>query len=356
MYSRGLIASNLVLYSIVHALVDASCAVLVLGGLASLSIDAGTLTTMVILYNVLAFGLQSPLGYLVDRLRIPIVSASAGCLFVTAALFAYSVPLVAVCLAGVGNALFHVGGGVISLNLAPGKASLPGIYVAPGAFGLTVGILLGSRGYFNPWVFSLALVCAAVLIMQVKPPVINYNTDSKAGHKYVGLIILLLSISICIRSLVGLVLNFPWKSNIYLLFVLTAAIVLGKALGGILGDKFGWMRIATAGLIISAPMLAFGAKNPLIAIVGILLFNMTMPVTLVAIVNVLPGRAGFAFGLTTLALIIGAMPTYTSMKGVLAGSWIILAIVIISAGLLFIGLKLYNSSGISNLVKKDVTM
>jgi len=50
------------------------------------------------------------------------------------------------------------------------------------------------------------------------------------------------------------------------------------------------------------------------------------------------------------------MPTYTSMKGVLAGSWIILAIVIISAGLLFIGLKLYNSSGISNLVKKDVTM
>lgn len=356
MYSRGLIASNLVLYSIVHALVDAACAMMVMGGLTRFPIDPGTLTIMAILYNVLAFGLQSPFGHMVDRLKVPTVSASAGCLFVAVSLFTVRNPLLAVCFAGIGNALFHVGGGVISLNLEPGKAAFPGIYVAPGAFGLTIGILLGSRGYFNPWIFSLALLGAAVIIMLVKPPVINYEGDSKTVSGYVGLIILLLSISICIRSLIGLVLVFPWKVNIYLTLVFTAAVVLGKALGGILGDKFGWMRIATAGLIISAPMLAFGTKNVFISIIGILFFNMTMPVTLTAIVNVLPGRAGFAFGLTTLALVMGALPTYTSMKGMFTGSWTILGIIIASAGLLFAGLKIYNRSGTSSMVEEDLTL
>jgi hypothetical protein len=45
-------------------------------------------------------------------------------------------------------------------------------------------------------------------------------------------------------------------------------------------------------------------------IFGIFLFNMTMPITLVVISNTFQGRQGFAFGLTTLALIIGALPYY----------------------------------------------
>ncbi|MDR2411729.1 MAG: hypothetical protein LBD88_04100 [Candidatus Peribacteria bacterium] len=41
---------------------------------------------------------------------------------------------------------------------------------------------------------------------------------------------------------------------------------------------------------------------------------MMMPITLVIISNTLRGRQGFAFGLTTLALIIGALPYYARME------------------------------------------
>jgi FSR family fosmidomycin resistance protein-like MFS transporter len=78
-----------------------------------------------------------------------------------------------------------------------------------------------------------------------------------------------------------------------------------------------------------------------VAILGIFLFNLTMPVTLAAIANMLPGRAGLAFGLTTLALIIGAYPTFTVWNSRLNGPWATLAFIIISIVALSLGLKLY---------------
>jgi len=57
----------------------------------------------------------------------------------------------------------------------------------------------------------------------------------------------------------------------------------------------------------------------------------------------LPGRAGFAFGLTTLALIIGALPTFTELNHRLSisNSGMILGGVSLMALLVGIGLKSY---------------
>ena len=41
---------------------------------------------------------------------------------------------------------------------------------------------------------------------------------------------------------------------------------------------------------------------------GMFALNITMPITLVAVTDVLPGREGFSFGLTCAALIAGALP------------------------------------------------
>jgi hypothetical protein len=74
------------------------------------------------------------------------------------------------------------------------------------------------------------------------------------------------------------------------------------------------------------------------------LFNFTMPITLVAISNTLPGRPGFSFGLTTLALIIGVIPTYA---GAGAGSYLsqspsVFTIIISSAIILYCALFFYS--------------
>ncbi len=94
--------------------------------------------------------------------------------------------------------------------------------------------------------------------------------------------------------------------------------------------------------LISAPLLAFGAAIPDAATLGIFLFNFTMPITLVAISNTLPGRPGFSFGLTTLALIIGVLPTYAGAGSFLSQSPSVFAIIISSAIVLYYALFLYS--------------
>jgi len=342
--SFKIITSNLLVYGITHFLVDAICAGVIFSIFKNQIIDAETFFIFVVLYNILAFGLQFIFGFISDYFRTPRVVALIGSIFTifSACIFMYY-PMIAVIFAGLGNALFHVGGGSISLNLTPKKASAPGIYVAPGAFGILLGTLLGKSGQFIAWPFILGLVIFSILIFSIKKPEMNYEKEKNKIHEYnyFWIILFFVFLSISIRSLVGMLLVFPWKVDITLLVILTIAVVLGKAIGGILADKFGWIKIAVGALVLSIPVLIFGANIPTLAIIGMFLFNITMPITLVALSNILPGRPGFAFGLTCLALIIGALPSFFQIKSLISNNYFIFSIIVISAISLFVGLKLY---------------
>ena len=337
------ISANLFVYGTTHAVVDAICAAVIFSILKNKVVGAQEFLSLVIIYNVLAFGLQAGLGLIVDHFKSPRAATLLGCIFTgISALIFLHFPITAIIFAGVGNALFHVGGGSISLNLIPEKATALGVYVAPGALGLLVGTLLGKNGQFTAWPFILILVVLCIFIFIIKKPEMNYVREKVAKSKfnYFEVILLLVFSSIAIRSLIGLAIVFPWKSDINLLITLTIAVVLGKGLGGILADKFGWVKVAVGALFLSIPFLAFGSNNPYLAITGMFLFNMTMPVTLVAISNILPGRTAFAFGLTCLALILGALPVFIGLKSLFNSPLMIFAIIFISAAILYSGLQL----------------
>jgi FSR family fosmidomycin resistance protein-like MFS transporter len=59
---------------------------------------------------------------------------------------------------------------------------------------------------------------------------------------------------------------------------------------------------------VSIPLLALGHGSAALGLLGVLAFNMTMPVTLAALALALPRREGLAFGLTCLALFAGSIP------------------------------------------------
>jgi FSR family fosmidomycin resistance protein-like MFS transporter len=307
-------------------------------------VDTKTFIFLVIFYNVFAFGLQALFGLAADHLKAPRKVALLGCVLTafSAITFIYS-PILAIVFAGLGNALFHVGGGSISLNLTPKKAFAPGVFVAPGALGLLVGTIVGKNGQFIAWPFILILAALCLLMFIVKKPEMNYEREYVGENKfnYLKIILALVFLSVAIRSLVGAVLVFPWKTDLDLLVILTLAIVLGKGLGGVLADRFGWIRVAVGALLLSIPFLVFGANIPYLAIMGMFLFNITMPITMVAISNILPGRPGFAFGLTCLALIIGVLPSFTGLKQILGGELSVAAVIIISSLALFYGLRNY---------------
>jgi FSR family fosmidomycin resistance protein-like MFS transporter len=340
---------NISAYSLAHALVDAACAAVVFGsGAASLAPAQGgaqNLFQLILIYDVIAFSTQPVFGLLVDRFKAPAQLAAVGILLVAASTLVMSVPLLAALTAGIGNAIFHVGGGSVSLDLAPGKAALPGIFVAPGALGLTIGILVGKSGGFTAWPFLLLLLGSAAFILAIPRPEARSPALAHPALpnslRWFETVIALLLLSIGIRSLVGQSLVLPWKSDPTLLLTLTLAVVLGKALGGLLADRYGWAAVAVSSLVISAPLLAFFAPVPALAIAGTFLFNLSMPVTLVSLAGMLPGKSGFAFGLSALALIAGALPAFMPLQSLTGAPGFIFTTILVSIAALYGGLRLY---------------
>jgi len=340
--SRKNLLGNIAAYSVAHALVDGACAALLFAIIASGRNDLQNLVQFVLIYDVIAFSTQPIFGLLVDALKAPAQVAAVGIVLVAASILMMKVPLLAVVTAGIGNAVFHVGGGFVSLNLAPGKATLPGIYVAPGALGLTIGIMIGKNGGFLAWPFILLLLVSALLILGLPRPEFPAPRTLTGNLRWFETGIMLLLISVVIRSLVGQSLVLPWKTDPTLLLALTMAVVLGKALGGILADRFGWSIVSLSGLALSAFLLTFFAPHPALAIAGTFLFNLSMPVTLACLADMLPGKSGFAFGLTALALIVGALPAFTPLHTVTGAAGFIFAAVLVSIAALYGGLRLYN--------------
>ena len=329
-------------YGTIHAIVDAACAGL--AATAAKDVPAASFAAwfLVVAYDSIAFGAQCPFGLAVDRWRIPRATAILGCGVVALGVTLFgTVPYLALALAAIGNALFHIGAGSISLNQTPNRATAPGLFVAPGWLGLNVGMLLGTGGHFTGWWFAALLLAACALIRFLEVPSMDYSPRSLhvGGGAYAAALGLLL-LAILVRSLVGLAAVFPWKSNTNLFLMLTLAVVAGKALGGILADRFGWQKVAVASLLVSAPLISMGAKWPLLAIPGMLLFQVTMPVTLAGVSMLLPGRSSFAFGLASLALILGAFPTFTALKPVFGNHVLILFLVLLSTAALFQALRL----------------
>lgn len=340
---KGNIISLLSCYGLTHCLVDAACVSTVLGTGGMYNLDTSIFVWYILLYNVLAFGTQALFGLITDKYRIPRLTAIAGCILVITGVLAVCFePLTAVILVGLGNSLFHVGGGAISLNLMPNKATAPGIFVAPGSLGLAAGTLIGAKGLFIAWPFIALLVVAIVAMFLLGYPTITYERKEKTRVEGLfELVVLLLLLSVSIRALIGLSLHLEWKADLTLLTMLVIAIMLGKALGGVLADRYGWMRVGITTLIISAPLLAFGYQIPVIAIIGAFLFQMTMPITLVAVATMFPGRPAFAFGLPCLALLLGALPSFSSIKSYYEINWVILLTITGAIITLFIALHLY---------------
>jgi FSR family fosmidomycin resistance protein-like MFS transporter len=323
-----------------HALIDAVSAALVLYIVAS-GISLADAALFVVLYNVLAFGLQPIFGAYADLKNKPVQVAILGNLVGVAALFSVGIPMLAVILVGIANALFHVGGGITALRIGKGTASAPGLYVAPGAIGLLLGGAMGASGLLPTVELVALLLLTSLAVHFAGTPLPITAKTMKAKADFLGIALLLFLLVIGSRALVGFSANFIWKNGFEITIVLVSAIALGKAMGGLLGDKFGWKKIAIGALLISAPLLTFGAGYAVLGIVGAFLFNFSMPITLTAMARMLPGWEGFVFGLTTLSLVAGTLLAFAGMSGFFkAFPEILFVLILASAGALLYGLKL----------------
>jgi MFS transporter, FSR family, fosmidomycin resistance protein len=381
-------AAILSVYGLAHIVVDTISAAVVFGAAA---IDLGqpeAFVGLLLLYHALAFGLQPMVGLATDAAKAPRFAAVLGCLITAAAVLLTSWPVAAIVAVGIGNAVFHVGGGTVSLRLTPGRATAPGLFVAPGSIGLLAGAILGRNGAaaslpLLPVALVLCLLMARMSVPAAEPagsarrrvsrsasiscrdcrlslressdssmPILTstgrsadatfaerkatfFNSQCLSrGDLVLGLVLL----SIAVRGLLGFLVTFPWETQPVLLIVMTLATVLGKALGGILADRWGWTRVAVGSMLAGLPLLACASTHPVVAIPGLFLLNITMPVTLAATARSLPGHPGFAFGLTCLALILGAIAPLSGVT--LNGPVFVSVAIVVSMVVLYGGLRL----------------
>jgi MFS family permease len=136
---------------------------------------------------------------------------------------------------------------------------------------------------------------------------INGAASGKIG---IWLVLGLALLSVVIRSFGGTAIPMEWKTTMKLGLVSGFAAFFGKFIGGFAADIFGARRTGIITLLASLPLLIFGSGNMIVSVIGIILFNMTMPITLGICAERLPKNPGIAFGLTTAALLLGAVPSF----------------------------------------------
>ena len=308
--------------SISHLVVDMACAALFFGFV------SGTRSAWyaMVFYNALAFLFQLPLGILADRLNRNLPFAAVGCAVVAAAFLFVRAPLAAAVIAGLGNGMFHVGGGIEVMNSSE-KAGPLGLFVSPGAIGLFLGRFCA--GFFKAaWFIPVGLLIAfgaLILLPGVKRRFVSGNAEFSLEAPPRGAIMLvLLFLVVALRSFMGTTPAFSAGEYLSPLPALWAglipvlALALGKAAGGYLADAVGGRLTAILSLGVCAVLL-FIPGAPVAKLAALFLFNMTMPLTLHAARLILKGAKGAAFGLLTAALFVGIIPMLLSFSAPSSG-------------------------------------
>lgn len=350
--SRAKLVAVTLFLGLVHALVDAASAFLIYRDLNHASLPHAFVVTMVLAYNALAFAGQTPVGVVTDWLRSYRGSAVLGALLAVAALLLGSRwPVVAVVTVGVGNALFHVGAGAHVLRSSGDRAAESGLFVGPGAVGLFAGIWAASHFVDLRWVLvGLLSVFAPVMVWLVRAEGEALAATAlpriRAGGVWLAVASATLLLgSIAVRALVGGGVAGAWRGvSVGVMALLAVAACCGKMLGGIVGDRVGWTWSSVVALVLAAPLVSVFVLRPEAAILGMLLFQMTMPVTLKAVHHLIPRQPGIAFGVPCLALFLGSLPGLERIR--LLDSWPeALATVLASAALIAVGLLLLARAG-----------
>ncbi len=292
------------LTGLAHGVSDAVAGFLVMQVLMLNSLPA---IDYILLYNALAFGLQPVAGLLLDTFNVPRRAAAIGLLLSALSLALTWFSLTGgILLAGLGSALFHAGGGSISLISAPNRAAGPGVFTAFGEVGLALGSQLGF--YFSAttttlFVLALIILSSALWFFPI-PSTISSQPDSVPSGLNIELLAFGLVLAVALRSLVWTVIQSDVAGYSQLALSIALAAGLGKLIGGFLADQFGWRMYALIAVVTSAFLLAFRGEAHWAMLAGIFFLQSVTPLSLAALGRLMPSSPALA---ASLVLGIGAL-------------------------------------------------
>lgn len=267
------------------------------------------------IYDGVAFVPQSIIGYIYDKYP----KFNLGIIGVILLLIAYliygltNIPiLISLIILCLGNAFLHVSGAEVTIRSSNGKLSPSALFVSGGSFGVITGRLL-AKSTINPLILIILILSMIPFIL-----IANRYKDNNSVNKYnyvkenidPKLVIFVAVLVVIIRGYMGYGIPTSWNKTITQTIILFVTMGIGKALGGILSDLFGIRKIAIFSTLAAIPFLCFGDNVMIISLFGVMLFSMTMSITLAILVSKLKKTVGLAFGLTTIGLYLGSVPIF----------------------------------------------
>ena len=269
-----------------------------------------------LVYDAFAFVPQSIIGYISDKCpKIKMGIIGVCLLFIGISIFSFLdiskyIPLYIICL---GNCFLHISGAENTLRNSDGKLAHSAIFVSGGSFGVISGRLL-AKTIIPSWILLPFILTMIPFILYAdtfndkKSSCTNFNY-TKPNINY-SLIILIAVFVVIIRGYMGYGIPTSWNKTVYQNVLLFVFMGIGKAFGGILSDAFGIRKVAIFSILLSIPFLCFGDSIMIVSLFGVMLFSMTMSITLAILVSVLKKTPGLAFGLTTIGLFLGTLPIF----------------------------------------------
>ena len=346
-------------YALCHFVVDFACVSSMLCAVSRVLGESGqgsmeVVALSILLYDIVAFTLQLPIGIALDQLDKNSYAALLSYALVGAGVILSLVPIAllewpAILLLAIGNALFHSAGGLSVLNISQKHAGPSGIFIATGAIGVFLGTQSAQMGRLQI-AFSLLVLlflCALITLVVQKVNkkywnVHNVSFDIPRLSSNTLLAIALLSLVVALRSYAGMVMAFPWKSEMLLLVLSILGVFAGKALGGVVADRIGFRTTAIFSLIVAATLFVPSWEIPVMGLLGVFFFNFTMSITLASLANILPNAKGTAFGLASFSLAVGALPALAGFR--IEHPAMLSGISLVSALALGVGLTLVKDS------------
>ena len=318
-------------FALCHFVVDFACVSTMLCAVSRVLGESGqgsmeVVALSILLYDIVAFTLQLPIGIALDQLDKNSYAALLSYALVGAGVILSLVPIAllewpAILLLAIGNALFHSAGGLSVLNISQKHAGPSGIFIATGAIGVFLGTQSAQMERLQI-AFSLLVLlflCALITLVVQKVNkkywnVHNVSFDISELSFNTLLAIALLNLVVALRSYVGMVTAFPWKSEMLLLVLSILGVFAGKALGGVVADRIGFRTTAIFSLIAAATLFVPSWEMPPMGLLAVFFFNFTMSITLASLANILPNAKGTAFGLASFSLAVGALPALAGFR------------------------------------------
>jgi len=310
----------------------------------------------VLAYNVVAFGGPIVVAVLVSRSRYALRLREGplglvGAAVMAAGLLTGRAGWVCVLVLGAGSALLHIAAGTATLKVPGRPGTAVGLFESSGAFGLALGGLLGvgvwTGAALTPWigVGAVALLLGGLAVLrwgtEAETPgvgaAILRPDDASAtaawafdvGAGWVPLAALggLAAVSV-VRSVVGGGAPMPWKEGTTLVLGAALAVAFGRALGGILADRWGLYVPAVFGLVGAGFLLAMRPDAAWAGLAGSFCLALPMAPVILGLLASL-GRPSLAFGLAQLFQVPAA-----AAAGLALGPWALGVALLLSAGVI----------------------